>query len=98
MIFYILGRLVGLVCNILIIILLVRSVLSWFVYSSYRRYPQLEQLYRFLSSITEPIVSPVRRFINRFVNTGPIDLAPLATFFIIIIISRILTRLLFALI
>ena len=97
MIFAILGTLISWVCNVLIIILLVRSVLSWVIYSGYQYNSGLGQLFRLLTSITEPIVAPVRRLISRFVNTGPLDLAPLATFFILLIISRILTRFLFAL-
>jgi|GEM_PF-175602 len=99
MIFYFLAVLISWICNILIIVLLVRSVLSWIVFSGYRnRYNYtLGRIYRILTAITEPIVAPVRRFISRFVNTGPIDFAPVATFFIIIIISRILTGILYML-
>jgi len=97
MFFYILAQIVSWICNILILILLVRSVLSWVVFYGYRQNPQLVGLYRLLSGITEPIVAPVRRLISRFVNTGSLDLAPLATFFILIIISRILVRIFIAL-
>ena len=98
MVFFVLARLVSIVCNILIFVLLARSVLSWVVFSGYRYNPWLGRIYQILNAITEPIVGPVRRFISRFVNTGPFDFAPLATFFIIIVISRILTSLLIALI
>jgi len=99
MIFFILAQLVSWISNILIILLLVRSVLSWIVYSGYRnRYNYtLGRIFRILTALTEPLVAPVRRFISRFVNTGPIDFAPLATFFIIIIVSRILTGIFYAL-
>ena len=90
MFFLILAHLISWVSNVFIIILLARSVLSWVVYSGYRRYPQLGRLYNVLCGITEPVVAPVRRLLSRFVNTGSIDFAPLATFFIIIIASRIL--------
>ena len=90
MVFYILAQLVSWISNILIIILLARSVLSWVVFSGYRYNPQLGRVYRILTGITEPLVSPVRRFLSRFIRTGHLDLAPLATFFIIMIVSRIL--------
>ena len=98
MFFLILATLISWICNILIIVLLVRSVLSWVIYSGFQYNSGLGKLYRLLASITEPIVAPVRRLISRFFNTGPLDLAPLATFFILLIISRILTRLLIALV
>ena len=97
MIFLILAYIVLWVSNILIIILLARSVLSWIIYSGIRYNSNLNRVFQILSAITEPIVSPVRRLISRFVNTGMLDLAPLVTFFIIIIISRILTGILSAL-
>lgn len=96
--FIILAQIIIWISNILIIILLARSVLSWVIYSGIRYNRNLGRLFQILTSITEPIVSPVRRFISRFVNTGMLDLAPLVTFFIIIIISRILTSILYALV
>ena len=84
------------ICNILIFILFVRSALSWVVYMGGSRNSNstLSRVYRILVGITEPIVRPVRNFLSRFVRPGPIDFAPLVVFFIIIIISRILTRIL----
>ena len=90
MIFYVLAQIVSWISNIFIIMLLARAVLSWIVFSGYRHNSQLGRLYQFLCGVTEPVVAPVRRLISRFVNTGPMDFAPLATFFIIIIASRIL--------
>jgi uncharacterized protein YggT (Ycf19 family) len=72
-------------------------VLSWIVYSGYRYNTRLGSVYKILTTITEPMVAPVRRFISRFIRTGSIDLAPLVTFFIIIIISRVLTTIFFGL-
>ena len=97
MVLIILAQIITWVSNILIIILLARSVLSWIIYSGIRYNQDLAKLFQFLTGITEPIVAPVRRFISRFVNTGMLDLAPLVTFFLIIIISRILTGILYAL-
>ena len=98
MIFLILAQIISWVCNILILILLARSVLSWVVFSGYRRNPTLMKIYQVLTDITEPIVAPLRRLISRFVRPGPVDFAPLLAFFLLIIISRILTRILIALI
>ncbi|MDR3363828.1 MAG: YggT family protein [Clostridiales Family XIII bacterium] len=97
MIFIILANIINVVCNILIIVMLARSVLSWIVYSGNQYNTQLGRLFQILTALTEPIVAPVRRLISRFMNTGSVDFAPLAAFFIIIIASRILTRILYAL-
>ena len=92
MIFYVLAQIVSWISTILIILLLARSALSWVVFSGYRHNPQLNRIYSILNGLTEPFVAPVRRLISRFINTGPIDLAPLVTFFLITIIRLILIR------
>jgi len=97
MIFVILAQLVYWVCQILIIILIARAVLSWIVIYGRQFNSPLGRIYHILSAITEPIVAPVRRLISRFINTGPIDIAPLATFIIIMIIRVILTAILLGL-
>ena len=97
MIFIVLAQLVYWVCQILIIVLIARAILSWIVFYGRQFNSPLGRIYHVLSKITEPVVAPVRRLISRFINTGPIDIAPLATFFIIMIISRILTAILFGL-
>jgi len=97
MVFIVLAQLVYWVCQILIIVLIARAILSWIVFYGRQFNSPLGRIYHVLSKITEPVVAPVRRLISRFINTGPIDIAPLATFFIIMIISRILTAILFGL-
>ena len=91
MVFVTLAHLVYWVCQILIFILIARAILSWIVYYGRQYNSPFGRIHNVLSAITEPIVAPVRRLISRFINTGPIDIAPIATFFIIMIVSRILT-------
>ena len=90
------ARIISWICNILVLILLVRSVLSWIVYSGNQYSKSLHQLYDVLGKITEPIVSPVRRLLSRFVRTGSIDIAPIVTFFIILIVERIVVSILYS--
>jgi len=97
MAFLILAQLVYWICQILIIVLIARAILSWIVFYGRQFNTPIGRIYQILSAITEPIVAPVRRLISRFINTGPIDIAPLATFFIIMIISRVLTAILLGL-
>jgi len=97
MIFIILAQIVYWVCQVLIIVLIARAVLSWIVIYGRLYNTPLGRIFNVLSAITEPIVAPVRKFISRFINTGPIDIAPLATFFIIMIARWILTAILYGL-
>ena len=97
MIFIILAQLVYWVCQILIFILIARAILSWVVYYGRQFNSPLGRIYQILSAITEPIVAPVRRLISRFINTGPVDIAPLATFVIIMLVRVILTAILLGL-
>jgi len=97
MVFLILAQIVYWICQILIIILIARAILSWFVFYGRRYNTPIGRIYSILSAITEPIVAPVRKLISRFINTGPVDIAPLAAFLIIMIISRVLTAVLFGL-
>ena len=98
MIFAILAQIVLWVSQILIIILIARAVLSWVVFYGRQFNSPLGRVYNILSAITEPLVAPVRRLISRFINTGPVDIAPLATFFIILLVSRILVAILYSLV
>jgi len=98
MIFFILAQIVAWVCNIFIIMLLIRTVLSWVVFSGYRYNRTFGRLYDIFTALTEPVVAPVRRLIRRFVNTGYFDFSPLLTFFIVILVSRILRTILIGLI
>ena len=93
--FIILAQIIYWICQILIFILIARAVLSWIVYFGRQYNTPLYRVHNVLAAITEPIVAPVRKLISRFINTGPVDIAPLATFFIIMIISRILTAILY---
>jgi len=95
--FIILAQIIYWVCQILIFILVARAILSWIVVYGRQYNTPIGRIFQILSAITEPIVAPVRKLISRFINTGPIDIAPLATFFIILIISRILTTILYGL-
>ena len=83
-------QIISWICNILIYVLIARSFLSWIVYSGNQYNSKLHQIYNVLGQITEPLVSPVRRLMSRFVRTGPMDFAPIVTFFIILIVRRIL--------
>ena len=88
---YILIRAVNWFAQILIIILMARAILSWFAqspYSNARRY------YMMTVKLTEPFVSPCRKILGRF-NTGMFDFSVLLAFFLIEIVAKILTMIIY---
>ena len=59
---------IGLLCDVLTILILIRVVVSWYS-------PRATNiLVKFLYRITEPILAPLRRIIPR---VGPLDFSPL---------------------
>lgn len=72
------------------LLILVRVILSWIpnlnVYSP---------LVRFIYDATEPIMRPVREFLSRYLNTGPIDLSPILALFLLGLVERLVIRLVF---
>lgn len=71
------------------ILITIRILASWL--------PNIDpysQPMRFLYDVTEPIMKPVRDFMRRYVNTGPIDLSPLLVFFLLRAADIYLLRLL----
>jgi YggT family protein len=73
---------VCLLLNLYTLVLLARVVMSWFE-------PRggMATVDGYLRAATEPVLGPVRRALPR---SGAIDLSPLAVFFGIILLSRII--------
>lgn len=69
--------------NIYNILILARVLLSWVI-----RDPE-NPLYRFLYSITEPVLAPLRRIIP----SGMLDFSPVVAYLLLQIISHILESL-----
>ena len=67
--------------NIYIILIILRAVLSWFAVDPYN------PLYRFLISITEPVLAPIRRILP----FSGIDLSPFIAILLIQILMNLLT-------
>ena len=72
------------ICRILMFVILARALLSWFPISRYNVFVAL------IDDITEPILSPLRRFIPRF---GMFDLTPMVAIAILYFIPYLITRL-----
>lgn len=67
-------------CQILAIIIFARAIVSWFAVSPY------SPAVRFLNSITEPILRPLRRVVPRF---GAVDITPMVAIIILLLIGRL---------
>ena len=73
-------------------LLLVRAIMSWFVRDPYS---PVGKFYMFLIRLTEPIVEPCRRLLERFnLNTGMFDFSVLLAFLLIDIVAGMITTLL----
>jgi YggT family protein len=70
-------------CDVMAIAIVIRSLLSWFPTD------HDNVLVRFLVTITEPILAPLRRIIPRM---DMIDFTPMVAIIILIIISAVLQR------
>lgn len=75
--------------DILIMLLFVRAILSWFVRD---RYSPLARVYEVLLQLTEPFVEPFRRLLAR-TDTGMFDFSVLLAFFAIRLAATLLIRL-----
>ncbi|MFR7990961.1 MAG: YggT family protein [Anaerovoracaceae bacterium] len=88
---YILIRAINWFAQLLILALVIRALLSWFARDPYST---LGKVYMVLVRLTEPVVNPCRRLLQRFnVNTGMFDFSVLLAFFLIEIVARLLTYL-----
>lgn len=71
------------------LLIIIRIVLSWI--------PGIDPYtppVRFLHDVTEPMIKPVREFMIRYVNTGPLDLSLLIVFLLLRAVDIYLVRLL----
>ena len=87
---WILIKIVDAIADILILLLVARALLSWFVNGGNEN---VYRIYTMLCTITEPIVGPCRRFCSRW-NTGALDMSVLMAFLLIYLVRGALIMLL----
>jgi YggT family protein len=61
-------------CNVYVIIILIRAIMSWFIRDPYN------PLFRFVISMTEPALAPIRRILP---DMGGMDFSPILLILII---------------
>jgi len=84
---YLLQNITLLIVRVLDIAMLVRMLMSWFPVFSDNIFGE------FVYFITEPLIMPFRKLLERFewVQNCPLDIAYFVTFFILSLVSDVLT-------
>ncbi|MEG1930081.1 MAG: YggT family protein [Anaerovorax sp.] len=79
-------------CEIIVYMILIRAIMSWFVRNPYG---SIYKLYMILCQVTDLIIEPCRRLLQRFrIGTGPLDFAPMVAIIFVFLIQNILLKLL----
>ncbi|WP_372603849.1 YggT family protein [Actibacterium sp.] len=89
-------RFLQLILNVVYFVMIAHIILSWLL--SFQvlnpRQPGVAQIWDGLNRLLEPIYRPIRRVLP---NTGPLDLAPLVAFVVVIALQSIFLPALFGL-
>jgi YggT family protein len=79
-------------CNLLMLLLIARGLLSFVVMSGGNRgNPSLIRIYGILVQLTEPLVAPCRRLISRY-NTGMFDFSLWIAMLLVMLVRNLLLR------
>lgn len=88
---YILARAISFFIEILITLIIVEALMSWFVRPGSRWY----RIYDSLHGLTEPLLYPFRQLTSSFAYRTGIDFSPLVAIIVLQILEEVLVRLLF---
>ena len=86
---YVLSSAINMFAEIIIWLLILRAILSWFVQAGGN---MVRSIYGFTLTMTEPIVAPIRQMMSRF-NTGMIDFSVFIAFFAVRLAANLLISL-----
>ena len=78
------GQIIDITIRVIEAILFIRIIMSWIV-----QYPNQNEFFKLVYSITEPILAPFR-FILPIGRTGGLDLSPIVVFFLLDVIRGFL--------
>jgi YggT family protein len=82
---YAVSRIVHFILNIYIWIIFAHVILSWI------RTPSLYQIRLILFKLTEPVLSPIRKFVPPY-KFGGLDISPIIAFVLILLIDTVVVR------
>ena len=94
MMIYVLAKAIGMFVEIVVMMIVLNAVLSWFVRPGSAGY----KLYVTLEGLTEPIVRPFRQLTQGFAYRTGMDFAPVLAIISLYLIRKILISLLFLLV
>jgi len=81
-----LAQVMDMAINLMFLVLLARVVISWIQPAA--GHPVGQVIY----SITEPVLYPIRRFMNKYTSTLAIDLSPIVVFLALIFIQGFVVK------
>lgn len=88
---YTLARAIIYFGNIFTTALFIRAIMSWFVRG---RNDTLGTIYQYLVKFTEPVVSPCRNLLNKYLNTGMMDFSIFVAMLAVELVVRVVVRIL----
>lgn len=77
--------------QILVYLILARSIMSWFIRNPYGN---TYKIYTTICQITEPMLVPCRKLLNRFGITGTMDFSPVLALIGLMFINNIIVKIL----
>ena len=91
MIKFFLIQVIRIFCNVLVTLIIVQAIMSWFqMYFS----PGVRKAYEILTGVTEPFISPFRNLLKRLMPMSMIDFSPILAILAIQLIGWLLIVLL----
>ena len=72
-------------CDILVMLIVVEAIMSWFVPAMPY---QLQRIYGFIQTLTEPFLRPFRMLLQRFTYSIGIDFSPILAILVIQMVGR----------
>ena len=91
MLMILIARVINLFSDIVVTLICVAAVMSWFTPSFG---PRLWKVYHVVQNVTEPVVRPFRNLLWRFSSQMGIDFSPVLAILAIQFAARLLTRIL----
>lgn len=73
--------------NVIIVLICIQSVMSWFVHNLP---PSFKKFYSMIASLTDPFIRPFRKLTMKFAYSTGIDFAPLFGIMAIQVVTRLL--------
>ena len=88
---YVLSNAINTFFQILVYLIIGRSILSWFVRAPYGN---LYKVYNIMIQVTEPMMAPCRKLLSRFGLSGTIDFSPIVAIIGLTVLNGVIINIL----